>query len=438
MAYQGNQINYNNLNEELKNKIDKTEDINAIKTKVDNSWQKNEFNDAVITNIGNINATRIFYIAEWKAPASNLEQVSIAIPIENFNGTVKVSVTGGYNNSDAFGTFEYITHYAKIKDTLHSHQRTILKADERTATNYYFPDFNFNASIFTVPIVRQPNAINNISVKVELLTTQGGTFEMLKDATVVYEDLGTSWTGYPWTPQTTSFVQHGTGHNYILGGAMTLGGNFSISKGIPLIEMGVPNSNTSSSAQILLNASSTQDFGLEFRKNNTTYMHVMGHKDVKFIGHDDAWFSIQDLKQSVSDEKTKVASAITDKGVSTSPTATFDTMANNIRAIQTGGKKAEFDLVFTNITSGSIQSVTTPPFNFQPMNSSSNLIGAHILNGQAGSLEGLGTFFINGMVFAEKCIINNLGGGNYSVTVTARNRETVTIPTLNYKLVING
>ena len=37
------------------------------------------------------------------------------------------------------------------------------------------------------------------------------------------------------------------------------------------------------------------------------------------------------LKTSVSNGKSSLASAITDKGISTSATATFDTMANNIR-----------------------------------------------------------------------------------------------------------
>lgn len=43
------------------------------------------------------------------------------------------------------------------------------------------------------------------------------------------------------------------------------------------------------------------------------------------------------LFQSVSDGKRQIAGAITDKGVSTSSTASFSTMANNIRQIQTGG-----------------------------------------------------------------------------------------------------
>ena len=43
------------------------------------------------------------------------------------------------------------------------------------------------------------------------------------------------------------------------------------------------------------------------------------------------------LKKSVSDGKTKVANAITDKGVETATDATFDVMAENISKIETGG-----------------------------------------------------------------------------------------------------
>lgn len=43
-----------------------------------------------------------------------------------------------------------------------------------------------------------------------------------------------------------------------------------------------------------------------------------------------------EVKKSVSDGKSKVASAITDKGINTEATDTFDTMASNIGKIQTG------------------------------------------------------------------------------------------------------
>ena len=45
---------------------------------------------------------------------------------------------------------------------------------------------------------------------------------------------------------------------------------------------------------------------------------------------------VAEVKKSVSDGKSKVASAITDKGVATEATDTFDTMAENIRKIPSG------------------------------------------------------------------------------------------------------
>lgn len=45
---------------------------------------------------------------------------------------------------------------------------------------------------------------------------------------------------------------------------------------------------------------------------------------------------VAEVKKSVSDGKSKVASAITDKGVATEATDTFDVIADNIGKIQTG------------------------------------------------------------------------------------------------------
>lgn len=46
---------------------------------------------------------------------------------------------------------------------------------------------------------------------------------------------------------------------------------------------------------------------------------------------------MEEVKKSVSDGKSKVASAITEKGVNTEATDTFDTMAEHIRKIPSGG-----------------------------------------------------------------------------------------------------
>ena len=56
---------------------------------------------------------------------------------------------------------------------------------------------------------------------------------------------------------------------------------------------------------------------------------------------------VAEVKKSVSDGKSKVASAITDKGVATEATDTFDTMTENIRKISGGGVVSK-----TNSTKG--------------------------------------------------------------------------------------
>lgn len=61
-----------------------------------------------------------------------------------------------------------------------------------------------------------------------------------------------------------------------------------------------------------------------------------------------------DIKKSVSDGKSKVASAITEKGVSTEATDTFDVMADNIGQIQSGGNEIE---VMTDTTKGAYNDI---------------------------------------------------------------------------------
>ena len=61
-----------------------------------------------------------------------------------------------------------------------------------------------------------------------------------------------------------------------------------------------------------------------------------------------------DIKKSVSDGKSKVASAITEKGVSTEATDTFDVMADNIEQIQSGWNEIE---VMTDTTKGAYNDI---------------------------------------------------------------------------------
>lgn len=84
---------------------------------------------------------------------------------------------------------------------------------------------------------------------------------------------------------------------------------------------------------------------------------------MKFLTHDGVayfWEKIKnyidtkynELFQSVSNGKTTVANAITDKGVATATNATFATMASNIALIETGIKTDDATAVSANILSG--------------------------------------------------------------------------------------
>ena len=84
---------------------------------------------------------------------------------------------------------------------------------------------------------------------------------------------------------------------------------------------------------------------------------------MKFLTHDGLLYFWQKVKsyidtkynelfQSVSNGKKLVASAITDKGIVTDATATFETMADNILVIQTGIKTSDATASATHILSG--------------------------------------------------------------------------------------
>lgn len=62
---------------------------------------------------------------------------------------------------------------------------------------------------------------------------------------------------------------------------------------------------------------------------------------------------VTQVKKSVSDGKSKVASAITEKGVSTEATDTFDTMAENVGKIQTGTSNTQ--ILSTTMIAGVVQ-----------------------------------------------------------------------------------
>ena len=84
---------------------------------------------------------------------------------------------------------------------------------------------------------------------------------------------------------------------------------------------------------------STTEFPLLGLKsfNGITNIISPGNVEVTYAKSDSGKTIVDTLKKSVSDGKTKVANAITAKGVTTATDATFDVMAENISKIETGG-----------------------------------------------------------------------------------------------------
>lgn len=116
----------------------------------------------------------------------------------------------------------------------------------------------------------------------------------------------------------------------------TFSGNIVVQKVSP--GMYFLNPNGTKQLGILYNVNDTNDFGITFRKDTEDFLRVTASRNVQFQDASGVWSSLADLKSSVSDGKTLVANAITGKGVVTSPTAEFATMATNIGLIMTGQK----------------------------------------------------------------------------------------------------
>jgi len=106
---------------------------------------------------------------------------------------------------------------------------------------------------------------------------------------------------------------------------------------------------------------------------------------------------VAQLFQSVSSGKALVANAITGKGVSTSTTAEFATMASNISAIKTTGKVQQGTFILPSISQTGNAIVDILLTNgIQPKHISTALAGMMMVNGVSTSaFQENGTYFVN-------------------------------------------
>lgn len=92
----------------------------------------------------------------------------------------------------------------------------------------------------------------------------------------------------------------------------------------------------------------------DWRTDYTGDMAIID-KQIKGLSEKDSELSkeVENVKKSVSDRNTKIATAITEKGVATEPTDSADVMAENIGKIQTGTSNSQ--ILSTTMISGVVQ-----------------------------------------------------------------------------------
>jgi len=342
MAYQGNQIDYNNLNNELKLKVDKAEGVErqleTLAPKANNSWQKGVFNDTDITNIGNTSISRSLRFTGWDADNSKLDSMYINLPFKNFSGIVKLTVTGDYQEGNSMGGAEVIYQIGKVGQVVHSYSKTIISISQQFANLFYIGECTYSPERMYIPITKSPNSRNPLCLKLEFVgeSTIDNIFDAVKNITMATDPMISK--PHPWTPQTSAidskFPQNTTRANNVDLNTYRTNGVYTLGDGLV---NGVTPSHYGAYSTLYVSTSADVVTHLLIDYLGNTYTRSFGSGGwgtwKRLLTQDD----YDQLFTSVSDGKTKVASAISDKGVYTSPVETFDNMANNIRLIQTGG-----------------------------------------------------------------------------------------------------
>lgn len=327
-----------------------TEQLAEMKPKVDNSWQKGVYNAASITNTGFEKAERTFNIAssDWLS-STNSEVLWLRIPLQSFSGIIKVTYTSYWASSDPSGGATVVYRIGRYGggSTTTVNDFVIETITSKFAESYQIRPMNSVQDVLAIELGKAPTANNPMVINVEM---QGisipikSAFSILEGITVRFTDSGSpTGFGYPWTPQKPSFVS-------VSGDTMT--GDLKINKSIPKVTL-IPTLNPPDATkyfELYYNAAGANNFGVTFDLDQKPVMQILSQKEIRFVGHDNSWFTIQDLKSSASDVKTNVAAAITEQGVPTSPTATGAEMAANIRAIPKGRKEASGIAYATNVS----------------------------------------------------------------------------------------
>lgn len=132
------------------------------------------------------------------------------------------------------------------------------------------------------------------------------------------------------------------------------------------------------------------------------------------------------ITTTVTTGKTQIANAIINKGVSASASSSFATLASNISNIPTGTKVAKGAVYFPAMGGGSQATAYIYNIPFKPMYGGIRVQGARYFNGILVGNNVPSTFSVMTMSLSGS-------GTNYTVSVTLLNQSSISFPANNYE-----
>lgn len=221
-------------------------ELEGLIQKVDNSWQKNIYNNVEVMNLGSNSAEKVFNIKveDWKSSV-NVEVAYVCIPISAYSGTIRVTLASDYVNSDAGGgaiiEFSLITYGA----TVHKHTKTVNSITDTLARQYYIDDIAVDTGYVYIPVKKAPSARNPVSIKLELVCSSP-IFDAVNSSFISIIDSGSpTGMGYPWA------LQKGLDQRITENFTLVSNGKAQVANAIT--DMGVPTSTTAEFATMATN-----------------------------------------------------------------------------------------------------------------------------------------------------------------------------------------
>ncbi|MDM5250030.1 hypothetical protein [Lysinibacillus sp. G4S2] len=360
--YSGNQASYDNLSENMKQKLEglKTPIVNDLTTggsdkalsaesgkelkslvdeKADSENLKSlqtevtehlaEFEQKVdivntfnvekhITNLGKSVAEKTFPVIEWKNNNVSSEVVEILMvpSTESISGIIELNLASTFANSNASGGAKILYHITASNKIIHSQDMTIIDISKNFASNFYVSDIRVSEHWFYIYITKK-SASNPLSVNIKFQGAGDGVWDILNKT---FLNQPYSVEGFHELPtQESRFAKRDKNSRFTNTFPITLQ---------PIDQVGHVFHKDTMGNFLVVPTNSSTDPNVDWSKASA--FRTDGSFYTPKIIVDGV-----DLKQSVSDGKTNVAQAITDVGWYTSPQATFDEMASNIRRLGT-------------------------------------------------------------------------------------------------------